>query len=128
MARKRPTIVCLCGSSKFGEAFTVANLAETLAGNIVLTIGCNLKSDAQLFSHLSPAEFAKLKAGLDELHKRKIDLADEILVLNVDGYIGESTRSEIDYAVGLGKRVRYLDPRAVESEVGKNEVPVPLHK
>jgi cell division protein FtsB len=52
------------------------------------------------------------KIALDELHKRKIDLADEVLVLNVGGYIGESTRSEIEYARKLGKPVRYLESAA----------------
>lgn len=107
--KEKPTVVCLCGSTRFGNAFTQANLAETLAGNIVLTIGCNMKSDTELFGHLSEVERNAIKADLDELHKRKIDLADEILVLNVGGYIGESTRSEILYAQEHGKNVRYLE-------------------
>jgi len=104
----RPTIVCLCGSTRFGEAFQEANLRETLAGRIVLSIGCDTKSDSELWSG-SPEEAAQIKAALDELHKRKIDLADEILVLNVGGYVGESTRSEIAYAEQHGKYVRYLE-------------------
>ncbi len=51
------------------------------------------------------------KIGLDELHKRKIDLADEVLVLNIGGYIGDSTRSEIEYAGSLGMPIRYQEPR-----------------
>ena len=46
---------------------------------------------------------------LDDMHKRKIDMADEIFVINVGGYIGESTRSEIKYAQATGKPVRYLE-------------------
>jgi hypothetical protein len=107
----RPTIVCLCGSTRFTEAFRAANLNETLAGRIVLTVGCDTKSDLGLFD-LTPDAFDRLKAQLDELHKRKIDLADEIFVLNVNGYIGESTRSEIAYATTHGKRVRYLESPA----------------
>jgi len=101
--RERPVIVCLCGSTRFAEAFRQANLCETLKGKIVLTIGCDFKSDEAL--GLSKAT----KQRLDELHLRKIDLADEILVLNVGGYIGQSTRQEIGYARRLGKRVRWLE-------------------
>ena len=98
----RPVIVCLCGSTRFLDAFQAANLHETLSGRIVLTIGCDTKSDAML------GITDETKAMLDELHLRKIDLADEILVLDVDGYIGASTRREIAYAEQHGKRVRYL--------------------
>jgi hypothetical protein len=104
--RKRPTIVCLCGSTRFGEAFRRANLQETLAGKIVLTIGCDCKSDDVL--GLS----SEVKKQLDALHLHKIDLADEILMLNVDGYIGLSVRREIAYARQQGKRVRWLESGA----------------
>lgn len=103
----RPVIVCLCGSTRFSEAYQQANLQETLAGRIVLTIGADMKSDEALFTQMSSDEFELTKKRLDTLHLRKIDLADEILVLNVDGYIGESTRREIAYAERLGKPVRY---------------------
>lgn len=106
---ERPTIVCLCGSTRFSEAFTDANLRETLDGKIVLTIGCNLRSDQEIFGHLPEEEIAAIKVRLDELHKRKIDLADEVLILNVGGYIGSSTRSELDYAIAHGKTIRYLE-------------------
>lgn len=109
MQADKPIVVCLCGSTRFGKAFADANLSETLAGHIVLTIGCNMKTDAELFGHLSTDELTQIKTKLDELHKRKIDLADEILVLNVGGYIGDSTRSEIEYARNHGKRVRWLE-------------------
>lgn len=108
--KTRPTIVCLCGSTRFSEAFQRANLNETLAGRIVLTIGCDMRSDAAVFADYSEQELARVKLDLDELHKRKIDLADEILVLNVDGYIGQSTRSEIEYAQSHRKGIRYLEP------------------
>lgn len=103
----RPRIVCLCGSTRFMAAFQLANLQETLAGKIVLSIGCNTKSDADLMAAGQMTE--ELKMRLDELHKRKIELADEVLVLNVGGYIGESTRSEIAHAKKLGKPVRYME-------------------
>ena len=104
----RPTVVCLCGSTRFHDAFLRVNYNETMAGRIVLsvafypdvvdgvhgeTVGCNLQQ----------------KEMLDELHLRRIDLCDEILVLNVDGYIGESTTRERDYAIKTGKLVRYLE-------------------
>jgi 8-oxo-dGTP diphosphatase len=105
----RPPIVCLCGSTRFSETFHEANLRETLAGKIVLSIGCDTKSDAdlQLAGQLTPDD----KARLDELHLRKIDLADEILVLNVGGYLGDSTRREIAYASAQQKRIRWWEPR-----------------
>src|SRR6266705_1462992 len=96
-----PTIVCLCGSARFSKAFQEANLKETLAGKIVLTIGCDMKSDGELFG--SDEEKTSIKAMLDELHLRKIELADEVLILNVNGYIGESTKRELAYAQHLHK-------------------------
>ena len=97
-----PKIVCLCGSTRFMKVFRQANLTETLAGKIVLSIGCNTKSDDAL--GLSTKEIERLK----ELHLRKIDLADEVYVLNVGGYIGSSTRKEIEYAESLNVPVKYL--------------------
>jgi len=104
-----PTIVCLCGSTRFSESFQEVNLQETLKGNIVLSIGCNMRSDTEIFGYMTQAEQDSVKAKLDELHLRKIDLADEILVLNVGGYIGESTRNEIEYAKLIGRTIRYLE-------------------
>ena len=106
----RPRIVCLCGSTRFGAAFREADFKETLAGRIVLTIGCNTHSDADLFDCLPDAEMDDLGNRLDELHLRKIDLADEILVINVSDYVGESTAREIEYAHATGKRIRWLEP------------------
>lgn len=104
----RPTIVVLCGSTRFGEAFRAANLAETVAGRIVLSIGCDTKSDTEL-AEAGDVDFTALKTELDDLHKRKIDLADEVLVLNVGGYVGESTRSEVEYAAQRRKPIRWLE-------------------
>jgi hypothetical protein len=103
---KRPTIVCLCGSGRFMDAFNHAEFSETLAGKIVLTIGCNTKDIARC------EELKPYKPALDELHKRKIDLADEVLILNVGNYIGDSTRSELEYAIANGKKVRWLEKTA----------------
>jgi len=97
-----PKIVCLCGSTRFGEAFRDAMREETLANKIVLSVG--------LLGHAEGLDMdGPIKAMLDELHKRKIDLADEVLILNVGGYIGSSTRSELDYATAAGKPVRFLE-------------------
>ena len=106
-------IVCLCGSTRFGQAFHDAQLQETLAGKIVLTIGCNMKSDTGVFAGMQEVELNSIKARLDELHKRKIDLADEVFILNVGGYVGSSTQSELEYARVHGKPVRFLEPEAL---------------
>jgi hypothetical protein len=108
-AIERPKIVCFCGSTRFKDELKTANIIETLKGNIVLSIGLDLKTDVPSWTQ-EERDFCKLQ--MDELHKRKIDLADEILVLNVGGYIGESTRSEIDYAIAHNKPVRYLKPNS----------------
>jgi hypothetical protein len=104
--KQRPIVVCLCGSTRFSQAWQDANLRETLAGKIVLSVGCNTKSDEDLIR----AGVEIDKEMLDLLHLFKIDLADEILVLNVDQYVGQSTRREIEYAQLLGKPIRYLEP------------------
>ncbi len=105
----KPIIVCLCGSTRFKDEFVKQNLKETLAGKIVLSIGCDMKTDDEIFGHLSPDDLADTKRHLDELHFRKIELADEILILNVGGYIGESTNNELAYAKKLNKYIRFLE-------------------
>lgn len=104
----KPIIVTLCGSTRFMEAFVAARLRETMAGKIVLTIGCDMRTDANLFGAMDESELRLTKAKLDVLHFAKIDLSDEILVLDCDGYIGESTEREIEYARMRGKLVRFL--------------------
>lgn len=96
-------VITLCGSTKFKEAFLAAQKRLSLEGNIVISVG--------LFGHTdSPEAFNKAtKQMLDDMHLRKIDLSDEIFVINVGGYIGESTRREIEYAIRTGKKVRYLE-------------------
>ncbi len=130
-----PKIVTLCGSTRFADAYRDALASETLAGNIVLSVG--------LLGHQTGLDMnGPTKAALDQLHFRKIELSDEILVLNVitgvcskcgkipsnswstpsdswtgccngkllkKAYIGESTRNEIAHATKLGKVVRYLE-------------------
>jgi hypothetical protein len=100
-AVQRPVIVTLCGSTRFKTEFEIANRTETLAGRIVLSCGVWGHADGEVLSE-------DQKQALDGLHKRKIDLSDEILVVNPGGYVGASTSSEIAYARAAGKRVRYL--------------------
>jgi len=105
-----PKIICLCGSTRFYDQFQESNYAETMKGNVVLSVGFYPHAKAKHGHGEGIGHDSLEKIKLDELHKRKIDLADEVLVLNVGGYIGESTRSEINYAVAHGKPVKYLEP------------------
>lgn len=106
---RRPKIVCLCGSTRFYDEFQEANYAETMAGRIVLSVGFYPHAKAKSGHGEGIGHDSKEKVALDELHKRKIDLSDEVLVLNVGGYMGVSTQSEIAYAIEHGKPVRYLE-------------------
>ena len=100
-----PQVICLCGSTRFADEFTRQNLSLTLRGYIVLSIGA-VVSDASL----GIAQDSTTKKNLDDLHKRKIDLADKVLVLNVGGYVGSSTKSEIEYARSKDKPVEFTEP------------------
>jgi hypothetical protein len=104
-----PTIVCLCGSTRFWREFQEVNRQETLAGKIVLSIANVASSDAELFAGLSEQEREHIVKTLDELHFRKIELADEVLIINKNGYMGESTKWELEYAQHLGKVIRWLE-------------------
>lgn len=98
----KPKIVCLCGSTRFKNEFIEINKSETLKGNIVLSVG--------LFGHADNIELSEQqKEMLDELHKRKIDLADEVIILNINNYIGKSTKGEIEYAIKIKKPIKYLE-------------------
>jgi hypothetical protein len=100
-----PEVVCLCGSTRFAERFNEEAARLTLEGCIVVRPEVVQYSTAGDPQHSAPA----VKAALDELHLRKIDLADRVLVVNLGGYVGSSTRAEIAYAVRHGKRVEYLE-------------------
>ena len=93
-------IITLCGSTRFKEDFERVNRELTLLGNIVISVGC--------FGHAGDTFTEEQKVMLDEIHKRKIDMADAIYVINKDWYVGESTRSEIEYARKHGKQVIYM--------------------
>ncbi len=115
-----PTIVTLCGSTRFYREFQRANYEETMAGRIVLSVGFYWHASVETHGEqwgCTPEQ----KVALDWLHFRKIELSDEILVLNVGGYIGESTRNEIAHAKKCGKRIRYLEDAAGEAQ-GAEEI------
>ena len=98
-------VITLCGSTRFKDEFMQAQKELTLKGNIVISVG--------LFGHSGDNEvFAnkETKIMLDDMQKRKIDMADSIFVINKNGYIGDSTKSEIEYAIKHNKKVLYLEP------------------
>ncbi|MFF8835678.1 hypothetical protein [Streptomyces sp. NPDC015130] len=101
-----PPIVVICGSTRFLSEMNEADLRETADGRIVVKPGCDMKSPHELWS--DPVDAKALKVRLDALHRAKIRLADEVLV--VGDYIGDSTRAEIAYARSLGKPVRFTHP------------------
>lgn len=103
----RPKIVCLCGSTRFANEFMKAQFDETVAGNIVLTVGCFPRKPDGSWDRMVITDEQKI--ALDALHFRKIELADEILVINVGSYVGESTRNEIKHAKSLNKPIRWLE-------------------
>lgn len=96
-------VITLCGSTKFKDEFLKEQKRLSLEGNIVISVG--------LFGHSGDDEVwnDNIKEMLDDMHKRKIDMADEIFVINKGGYIGSSTMSEIEYAKKTGKSVHYLE-------------------
>ena len=102
-------VITLCGSTRFKDEFLEAQKRLTLAGNIVISVGLfGHSGDNEVWENMDEGTLTKTKEMLDDMHKRKIDMADEIFVINVDGYIGDSTRSEIEYAKMTGKPVNYL--------------------
>ena len=103
-------VVTLCGSTRFREQFMQAQKDLTLQGYIVISVGLyGHAGDQEVWENMDEGTLTKTKEMLDDMHKRKIDMADEIFVVNVGGYIGDSTKSEIKYAHENGKVVRYLE-------------------
>lgn len=94
-------VITLCGSTRFKEDFERVNRELTLQGNIVISVGC--------FGHSGDVFSEADKIMLDDIHKRKIDMADAIYVINKNGYIGESTKSEIKYAFEHNKQVMFME-------------------
>lgn len=101
---KVPTapIVTLCGSTRFKDDFIRVQKELTLAGYVVISVGIFCHSENDVYSD-------EAKKALDELHKQKIEMSDMIYVINKGGYIGESTKSEIEWATDLGKEVIYME-------------------
>lgn len=103
-------VITLCGSTRFKDEFMETQKQLTLKGNIVISVGLfGHSGDCEVWENMDEGTLTKTKEMLDDMHKRKIDMADEIYVINVGGYIGESTRSEIEYAITTGKIIRYLE-------------------
>ena len=106
-------VITLCGNTLFKDAFMETQKRLTLDGNIVISVGLfGHSEDSEVWENMDEGTLTATKAMLDDMHKRKIDMADEIFVINVGGYIGESTRSEIEYAKAQGKQVNYLEALA----------------
>ena len=94
--------ITLCGSIKYKDIFLKVQENLTLKGNIVFM--------PNFFTNIKKEEIRlDAKKMLDEMHKQKIDMSDEIYVINLNGYIGESTKSEIEYANSKGKNISYLE-------------------
>jgi len=105
-----PKIVCLCGSTRFTEAMLILQWGLTKKGFIVLS-WCALPDSyprGKDKNHIGDQE--GVKKLVDEIHLRKIDLADEVMILNLGGYIGESTQNELNYARKKKKVIRFLEP------------------
>ena len=103
-------VVTLCGSTRFKEEFMNVQRELTLKGCIVISVGFfGHSKDADIWEQMDEETKIKTKEMLDDIHKRKIDMADEIFVINVGGYIGSSTKSEIEYANKTGKKINYLE-------------------
>ena len=103
-------VITLCGSTRFKDEFMEAQKRLTLEGNIVISVGLfGHSGDNEVWENMDEGTLTRTKEMLDYMHKRKIDMADEIYVINIGGYIGTSTKSEIEYAEATGKTVRYLE-------------------
>jgi hypothetical protein len=98
-------VITLCGSTRFKDEFLKVQKQLTLEGNIVISLGFFEQADGEFKNVITP----EIKEMFDDMHKRKIDMSDEIYVINKNGYIGESTKGEIEYAIKTGKRVNYLE-------------------
>ena len=103
-------VITLCGSTRFKDEFLEAQKRLTLDGNIVISVGLfGHSGDNEVWENMDEGTLTRTKEMLDDMHKRKIDMSDEIYVINVGGYIGTSTKSEVEYAEATGKTVRYLE-------------------
>ena len=107
---KKYPVITLCGSTKFKDEYLKVQKDLTLKGNIVISVGLYGHSgDNEVWENMDEGTLTKTKKMLDDMHLRKIDMADEIFVVNVGGYIGSSTKKEIEYAKSKNKKVNYLE-------------------
>ena len=103
-------VVTLCGSTRFKDEFMKVQKELTLKGYIVISVGLfGHAGDSEVWENMDEGTLTKTKEMLDDMHKRKIDMADEIFVINKNGYIGSRTLSEIEYAKKTGKIIKYLE-------------------
>lgn len=108
-------VITLCGSTRFKKEFIGVQKKLTLKGHIVISVGLfGHSGDDEVWDGMDEGTLTKIKEMLDDMHKRKIDMADEIYVINKGGYIGESTRSEIEYAKVHGKAINYYEEKTGE--------------
>lgn len=108
-------VVTLCGSTRFRDEFYQVQKRLTLKRCIVISVGLfGHAGDEEVWEGMDEGTLTATKEMLDDMHKRKIDMADEVFVIDVDGYVGESTRSEIAYAEAHGKPVRYLSQEGLD--------------
>ena len=109
MENKYP-VITLCGSTRFKDVFMESQKRLTLEGNIVISVGLfGHTGDNEVWEDMDEGTLTRTKEMLDDMHKRKIGMADSIYVINAGGYVGDSTRSEIEYAKAHGKEIRYLE-------------------
>lgn len=104
---QRPLVICFCGSTRFIEHMAVLAWEQEKLGRI--TLGPNLLPAGYDAPPSHAAEAEGVKEILDRTHLRKIDMADQVTVINIGGYIGDSTAAEIAYAEATGKPVTYTE-------------------
>ena len=110
-------VITLCGSTRFRDEFLEAQKRLTLAGNIVISVGLfGHAGDAEVWEGMDEGTLTATKRMLDDMHLRKIDMADEVFVVDPGGYIGQSTRAEIAYAQSRGLPIRYFSQEFAPAE------------
>ena len=105
-------VITLCGSTRFKKEFELVQKELTLDGYVVISVGLfGHSGDEEVWEGKTDGEITETKKMLDDMHRQKIDMADEIYVIDVDGYIGSSTKGEIEYAQSAGKKIRYYSEK-----------------
>ena len=126
-ARFTVPVVCICGSTRFADEHAIARwMLERTGKHICVMINylpAWYAEEQGWNGHDHFGEASGTKDALDELHKRKIDLCDWVLVVAPEGYIGSSTRAEIEYAESLGRPVRYVEQGILANEKGAGDEP-----